>query len=382
MGMVNTNELDTIRAPSHRTSLQRKTVFFKKKTLLLTAFLFLFQTPYSNNVYAQGVAAGTDIGNKVIVNYQIAGKQQEPLESSPTGNSIAGIGKGQPTVFKVDRKIDLLVTANSNANVTPGDKQAEVTYTLTNEGNDIQEFSFILETALPADNFDTNNCSIVINTVTGTLLSGVVIPTSGNIKLSADQQASISVKCDIPIDHLGQPVLKGDISLLSLYATAEKNADGSSVQESTTADTALGIETVFTDNAGTDDGDRDASHTARTTYTIADVETPALSIDKSIVNTVDPEGSSKAVSGAVVTYRIAITTTGTGSIDNTIITDPTPTGMTYKTGSISLNNNPLTDNSDTDKADFGITNINTATINLGNITAGSLDEIQLSYTIN
>lgn len=380
--MVNTYEPGSFRASSHYSLLLRKTVIFKKQTFLLTALLFLFLAPYSHHIFAQGVSAGTEIANTVVVNYQIAGKQQEPLESSPTGNSTAGIGKGQPTVFKVDRKIDLLVTANSNANVTPGDKQAKVTYTLTNEGNDIQEFSFILETELPTDNFDTSNCSIVVNNVSGTPLSGVTIPTSGNIKLKADQQASISVTCDIPVNHSDQPLEKGDISLLSLYAIAERNTDGSGVTESATADTAQGVETVFTDNAGTDDGDRDASHSARTTYTIADVTSPALSIDKSIVSTVDPEGNSKAVSGAIVTYSIAITTTGTGSIDNIVITDPTPDGMTYKTGSIFLNNNSLTDASDTDNADFGITNTNVATINLGNIKAGSLDEIRLSYIIN
>ncbi len=379
MGMVNTYKLKYIRVFSHHSLSFLLTGSW---TASLTVLLFAFQALYSGNVYAQGVIAGTNIANIVIVNYQIAGQQQEPLESSPTGNSLSGIGKGQATVFKVDRKIDLLVTGNSNAHVIPGEKQAEVSYTLTNEGNDIQEFGFIIETALLTDDFDINNCSIAVHAITGTPLNGVIIPTSGNIKLKPDQQASISVKCDIPFDHSGTPVLTGDIALLSLYAIAEKNSDGSNVEESTTADTALDVDTVFTDNAGTDDGNRDGSHTARTTFTIANIDTPALSIDKSIVRTVDPEGSNKAVSGAVVTYRIAITTTGTGNINDTIITDPTPTGMTYKTGSISLNNNQLTDISDTDKADFGITTSNTATINLGNITADSLNEIRLSYTIN
>ena len=386
MGMVITNKLDFVRVESHRSSPN-------KATLLLTALLFVLQILYAYNheAYAQGVAAGTDITNITVVNYKIKGKQQTPLESSPTGNSVAGIGKGQPTLFKVDRKIDLLVTANTHANVAPGDKQAEVTYTLINEGNDNQEFSFLLDPALLSDDFNITNCLIVVSSLSGTPLNGVSIPTTGNIRLKADQQANISVRCDIPQNVAGQPLIKGNTALLSLYAIADKNDDGSKVQENTTTDTALGIETVFADDAGTDDGNRDATHTARTTYTIGN-EAPTLSIDKTLVHIVTPNSPSssegnnqsndRAIKGSIVTYKISITTTGTGIINNTIITDPTPTGMTYKTGSLVLNNRQLTDDSDADRGDFGITNNNTATINLGNITAGNLNEIQLSYIIN
>ncbi|HIP80798.1 MAG TPA: DUF11 domain-containing protein, partial [Leucothrix mucor] len=102
----------------------------------------------------------------------------------------------------------------------------------------------------------------------------------------------------------------------------------------------------------------------------------------------DPQGGNKAISGALVTYKITITTTGTGILNNIVITDPTPAGMTYKIGSIFMNNNNLTDivnltdDNDSDNADFGKTHSNTATINLGDITAGSQYEILLSYTIN
>jgi len=397
-------------------------------------------------------------------------------------------------------------TGNTNGNVSLGDLQAEVTYTLVNEGNDIQEFSLIPDTTLVSDNFDINNCTTVVTAITGTPITAP--PLTGNIKLKADQQASISVKCDIPLDNAGSPILNGQISLLALHATAEKNNDGSSVEESAGADTAMGIETVFADGAGLDDANRDASYTARRTYTVTtDLQAPvavndsssdhvigssvtinpllndsnpddssnnnaldptsvvligsgvstdgktltvtgegvwmvnitsttagevtftpetgftgdptpvnytvknnsgtvsneavisidykqitapeaALSINKSIVSTVDPQGSNKAISGAVVTYKILVTTTGTGIVNNIVITDPTPADMTYKTGSIFMNNKNLTgivnvtDANDSDNADFGITNSNTATINLGDITAGSQYEILLSYTIN
>ncbi len=338
---------------------------------------------FTSNVNAQGVAAGTDISNKVVVNYSVGGTIQEPIESSPSGNSLAGTGNGQATTFKVDRKIDLVLTGNSNASVNPGDSQAEVTFTLQNEGNATQEFSLIPDYTLASDDFDSNNCHVEVTGVTGAPLPGVTLPTSGNIKLKADQQASISVKCDIPLNHNSSPINTGDTSLISLIATTEKNEDGSITTESS-ADTALGIETVYADSAGLDDSVRDAMHSARRTYTASSSTiVPSLTMEKTIVSVLDSSGGNTAIAGSEVTYIIQINTAGMGVINNLVITDPTPAEMSYKTGSIKLNNSNQSDaNDSTDSADFGITTANAATINLGNIAAGSQYDIQLTYIIN
>ena len=182
---------------------------------------------------------------------------------------------------------------------------------------------------------------------------------------------------------LGSPISTGDTSLIGLIATTVKNEDGSTTIETPSTDTALGIETVFADNAGTDDSNRDAMHSARRTYT-AESSTilPTLTMDKTIVSVVDSSGGNTAIAGSEVTYKIQINTSGLGTINNLVITDPTPAEMSYKPGSIKLNNANLSDGSDADNADFGITTANTATINLGNIAAGSQYDIQLTYIIN
>jgi hypothetical protein len=350
--------------------------------LLMLSLCLLFLLS-SRIVNAQGVAAGTDINNKVIVNYNVNNITQEPIESSPTGNSVGGLGNGQATTFKVDRKIDLLLTGDSNATVNPGDLQAEVSFTLQNEGNDIQEFSLLPDYTLGSDNFDSNNCNVEVTGVTGTPLAGVTLPTSGNIKLKADQQASISVKCDIPLDNGGLPILAGDASLVSLIATTEKNNDGSNTIETITADTAMGIETVFADGANLDDSPRDAMHSARRSYiAVSSTVLPTLTMNKTILSVVDSSGGNTAVTASKVTYNIHINTAGIGVINNLIITDPTPAEMTYETESMKLNNVGVSDSNDADAADFGITTVDTATINLGNITAGSQYDIQLTYIIN
>jgi len=353
-----------------------------KLRLVSVVFSLILNAFISNQLYAQGVAAGIDIENKAIVNYSIAGEIQDPIESSPVGNKNSGIGRGSPTTFKVDRKIDLSVTSSGNTNVTLGETQAELNFTLSNDGNDIQEFVLTPDGTLSADNFNTSNCKVEITAVTGTPLASVILPTFDTILLSPDQQASISVKCDIPFDNNGQAILTNHKSLLSLHALANKNKDGSDTTEDNTPDSADTIETVFIDSAGTDDNKRDASHSSRATYIVlASAPPPTLSINKSIMGVIDPQGGNKAITGSEVTYKIAISTAGEGIINSVIITDPTPADITYKTGSITLNSTNLTDLTDADQGEFNATN-NISTINLGDITAGSQQEITLTYTIN
>ena len=341
--------------------------------------LFLF----SSATYALGVEAGTNITNIATVNYQINNIDQEPIESSPSGNSVSGAGNGIDTEFVVDRKVDLLVTGNTNSNVAPGDTQAIVTFTLQNQGNAIQEFNLAVDNLLTSDEFDSNNCNIEVTGVSGTPLAGVILPTSGAIKLSPDQQANIRVLCDIPFDNAGSPILTGETALVGLIAEVDKNEDGSNTVETNSSDTPNGIETVFADAAGIDDASRDGMHSARRTY-IASSSTadPTLSMNKTIESVVDPDNGSTAVTGSEVTYKIQINTSGIGTIEDLVVTDPTPIDMTYKLGSIKLNNINQSDISDADNSDYGITTADTATINLGNFTAGSQYEILLTYIIN
>jgi uncharacterized repeat protein (TIGR01451 family) len=358
---------------------------FTTRSILLMTLLCLSNMFLLNSAHAQGVAAGTDISNTVVVNYNINGAAQEPIESSPTGNSTPGTGNGQGTAFIVDRKVDLSITSNGDATVALGSTQAELSFTLVNEGNDSQEFKLSTNSTLGTDDFDTSSCTTTVTAVTpGSPLSGVTLPTTGNIKLQADQQASISVKCDIPLDNSGSPILSGETSLLSLLAITEKNIDGSDTNQTTTPDEALVIDTVFSDSSGADDVNRDASHSTRANY-IASTSTnppPILAINKSIVEVKDTSGGSTAVTDSEVTYKIQVTTSGIGIINNVVVTDVTPAEMIYKPTTIKLDGIGLSDNNDSDKADYGLTTANTATINLGDINAGIQHEILLTYIIN
>lgn len=335
--------------------------------------------------HAEGVVAGIDIENIAVVSYEIDGNAQSPIESTPEGNSLPGLGNGSVTSFKVDRKVDLLLTGDNNANVTPGDTQSEVTFTLLNEGNDTQKFLLSNDENITGDNFDSDNCNTTItHTVDDSNIVSPLTPviTNNNITLAPDHKATISIKCDIPENYSGQPLVTGNTSQISLTAVALENTDGSSVSQTVGSDTQDSLDTVFADNAGTDDGNRDATHSARRSFVAIDSAIPpTLTINKSIDNVIDPEGGSTAVSGAKVTYKIVVNTTGTGVINNVVVTDPTPTDMTYQSNTIFLESQNLTDSVGDDSAFFNTSN-KVATINLGSINAGSQHEITLTYIIN
>src|SRR5215510_13382283 len=91
----------------------------------------------SQQALAVGTAANTSIDNRATVNFQVGGVAQTPIESSPTGNSTAGVGNGANTSFLVDNRVDLTVTEVGGAATTVGAGATNVvtTFRVTNTGN-------------------------------------------------------------------------------------------------------------------------------------------------------------------------------------------------------------------------------------------------------
>ncbi len=268
---------------------------FPASASLFVAFATFVTTSvlFSSAVNAQGTAAGIDISNTALVSYNVGGVSQTSIKS-PTA------------IFKVDRKIDLIVTPGSNTHVNPGDTAAQLNFTLKNEGNDTQEFSLIPDSTLAGDNFDAKNCTATPSTQS----------------LNADQEISITVSCDIPATFNGIPLQSGNNSLVSLFATAEKNSDGTPVIETNGADNEMELDTVFVDAAGSDDVARDAMHTARSSYIAStSAEAPIAQAD-TVFNPKVPGAANPAV-----LLNITANDTDDGSIDITSIDiDPATPG--------------------------------------------------------
>jgi uncharacterized repeat protein (TIGR01451 family) len=242
----------------------------------------------TNMAWAAGTAAGTDIDNMAMVIYSVGGVSQTPIESSEAGNSVPG--NGTPTTFKVDKKIDLLVTAGSGTNVVPGAAAGAPTslaFTLKNEGNSTESFNLTPSQVAAGDDFDTSGCTV----------TSPALPVS----LAADASTAVTVQCAVPASS--GTVTNGATSLVDLLAQ-----ESTGLTETAGADTANTVDVVFADDTGTatDGANRNAKHSAANTYTI---NTADLTVTKVSAVTNDPFNGAvnpKRIPGATIEYTITI----------------------------------------------------------------------------
>ena len=135
--------------------------------------------------------------------------------------------------------------------------------------------------------------------------------------------------------------------------------------------TALGIEVVFADVAGTAAGDaaRDGTHSDTASYTVG---TAVLTVIKSAA-ALDTFGTDFAIPGATVTYTILVTNAGAVDADSVVITDDisafTPADVAWVVDSITLNTVGQTDASDspTDESEFTAGSV---IVNVGTVAGG------------
>lgn len=279
----------------------------------------------TSTAWATGTAAGTDIDNTASISYSVSGTAQTDIYSSPLGNSTPGVpgsGGGAPTVaattttFKVDKKIDLTVTAIApGGTVTPNATNQALTYTLLNEGNSQEYFSFSVTDNIATDDFDPSTCDI-----------------PSEVQLNADTSTTITILCDIPSNANNT-----ETSDVDLKATAIDGSGGSAYVESA-ADTT-GVDIVLADDkgsatdtgsetAGAPAGERNASHSAVNTFTVAGAAA-SLTVQKTSIVIEDPVNGTlaggnfpKRIPGAIIEYTITVSNAdGASDATGLVITD-------------------------------------------------------------
>ena len=308
------------------------------KTLLSVAVLTAITS--SASAAPIGTAAGTEVNNTASISYSVGNQAQTPIESSKDGNTNPGVGNGEATTFVVDKKIDLLVTGATTTNVVPGQTATnaannnELSYTLLNEGNSTENFALTASDALIAavagtDDFNSSNCT--------------VISPASPVELDSGEQVDVKVQCDIPVSSA--TVTNGAKSLVDLLATATgvTASNGTDTVGCTTGTVAAGnctVDVVFADGTGTgtDAADRNAKHSATSTYLI---NTADLTVKKTEAVTAmaingsdDPADTNFHIPGSTIVYTIVVTndtTDGTpdaATATGIVLSDTVPTTMT------------------------------------------------------
>lgn len=290
-----------------------------RKLMLASAFVAFGLA--QQNAYAVGTASNTTITNLSTLSYSVGGVAQPNIGSSAAGNTS---GAGTATTFLVDKKVNVVVAEVGGAVtiVAPAQTAAVTTFTVTNTGNDPQDFNLAATnrpngTTLFAgtDNFDATACATFVENGatagyqvaqdTGTFVDELVANGAGST-------ATVYVVCNIPGAQINN-----DQAVVTL--TADVRAGGGAglgavlTNNTATANTA-GVDNVFADAAGSDDAVNSGSHSARDAYRVS---AATLTVSKTAQLVCDPvTGTSTPhnVPGGVVRWTITIANAaGSGS---------------------------------------------------------------------
>lgn len=335
----------------------------KQGRFMAIALLALLYVP-ATMAQAAGTASGTPIVNTATATYNDGG--------TPVTRTASA-------TVTVDNKVNLTVTKNADATVTPGSTDQVLVFVVRNDGNAPQRY------ALSA----VNGAGIVMENVriyrdSGTTAGAwdaadtlyVDAGTFGDV--APDGTLGILLVADTPA-----AAASGQTSDYHLLATTV-DAGTTTVTTPTLGAGTAGVDVVFADIAGSEGGDgaRDGKHSASGRYT---VNVLALSIVKSAVVSADPMNGStnpKAIPGATIGYTIAVTVTGIGTAGGVVITDPIPANATYTAGTLKLNSVALTDAGGDDEGEVGGAPV-TVTVTLGDMTSATLEQtITFDVTIN
>ncbi len=312
----------------------------KKIKIIKTLASIAVLTAASNGVWAAGTTAGTGVDNTASISYSVGGTPQAEIESSETGNSTPGAGNGTSTSFIVDKKVDVDVTAAAaSQDIVPGGT-ASHTFTVTNEGNDIEFFSLDDVNATTGDVFDTTGCAITVDSVTGglpaipasdTVTASAPIPsTASPLRLGPDGTATVTMVCTAPADNAGTPLVNTNDADVSLVATATVSDGGAPLTATTGADTAGAKDTVLADAAGSAAGDvvEDASHSATVANVINTAEITVRKESSVVSDPINGTTNPKRIPDAVVRYTITVTNQA-AEADHIVISDIVPSDLTY-----------------------------------------------------
>lgn len=284
---------------------------------------------------AAGTPASTPILNKATINYSVGGTAQTPIESSPTGNTTAGVGNGVNTQFVVDDKVDLTVTELSGAGtvVNPGQTNQVTGFRVTNTGNAPHAFALAGANLTGGvvftntDNTDVANLRVIVDSNNnGTYEAADLTANINNINtLAADANIVVFIVADVPVT-----TTNGQFANVRLTASAAvNNTPGTLVTQTAGPDTA-GVDFVFADGAGAGDVARDGKHSADDQYA---VQSARLTVTKASAVVSDPFNllvNPKAIPGAVVEYTVTVANTGTQNATGVTLLDPLPANTAFR----------------------------------------------------
>jgi len=286
--------------------------------------------------------AGTSVSNTFTLDYSVGGVVQPSIDSSDPNDPNG------PTLFTVDRLVNLTVDSQGDNNVAPGAINQDLVFTVLNTGNDTQGYalSIVEETTAPDDldtDAPTNATPITFFIDDG---DGVFQPNAADgapqtynpatpPQLAPDEVLFVVVEQDIPATALdGQ---QADVTLIadSLDAGTTTPTDAD-----TNGNALLGAaENVLADGTSTaNENANEGDDSATGSYIIASAEIEAVKdvtvFSEDGTNCATIPGTSVGgygIPGACVEYVITVTNAGSVQATNIVVNDVLPPELEFET---------------------------------------------------
>ena len=340
----------------------RRYCFFRLVSFLLA---IMFLAGISETAFAAGTASGTNVDNSATVDYQVDGIDQSQINSNTAS-------------FVVDNRVDLTVATSDVAavQVVPGSSDKVLTYTVTNDGNTVQDYSLTAQAASGSlfgvtDNFDANNVEVYVDANSnGTYESATDVATYID-ELAADASITVFVVSDIPVgQNDGDGALYDLIAQTAQGGTASSQGADITTDDAGSADDPNTVQIVFADGAGTADAANDGQHSSTDAYVVVNADLSVVKSSQVISDPINGGSNPKAIPGATLRYTLTVTNDGTADADNVVIIDAIPGNTTYSAGTMYLDAVNQTDANDADDADYNVTNAGAVTFTIATVTLG------------
>lgn len=264
---------------------------------------------------AAGTTAGDSITNNVSVAYDVGGVAQTEETASDT--------------FIVDRKVNVTVAevGSTSTTVVPGVTNAAITFTVTNNSNDVVDFNLSFDQSSTTDDFDITNVRFFLDDGNGVFDAADTLITFLD-EMAEDETRTVHIVGDIPIAPNN-----GETADVSLVADAHLGGGAAAlgaVLNATSGANTAGVDTVLADLAGDVDLVTAGDHSDTDTYVIS---AAVVTVDKSSTIISDPinlTSNPKAIPGAVIEYCITVANAaGAATATDININDVLPADVTY-----------------------------------------------------
>jgi uncharacterized repeat protein (TIGR01451 family) len=313
----------------------------------------------SNLAFALGTPANTTISNTATLAYDVNGVRQTNI-TSPSAS------------FVVDNKVDLIVneTSGSPTLVTPGQLRAVTIFTVTNNGNAVQDYALTGGNVLgapvvfgTAENFNALACNTFAET-NGTAGYQVGADTATFIdELAPDASLDVYIVCDIPAAQSSNDQAVTQLTAVTRVGGAA--GLGAVITQTVGVGNPAAVDIVFADPATAANGSgtiptqtqRDATGFARDAYRVATVAAIVTKTATCSPAAPLPNTCSQAKTGTIITYQIKVDVTGSGTATALVTTDPLPIDVTYVPATLNVSPAPVS----------ASVAAGTATIDLGNV---------------